>query len=297
MDRFATLEPVRLYAPPTPPAGRSIFSKTAPGVPQTVLLPTIGRLPVDLHLLVLTYLPIPDIPSYARCSRATAGLARDERVWEPRWRTLGVEKHNFQPILDGLEEKANSKPKAPPAADDEFGEFADASSGSTFAQSLSFVNPSNPASQSKYQRAHKLLKPLTNPLAADMPPHTFLAQLAVPSVRLQSKTLHLLVLFLSPAIQALRTWKTQLGVLRAAIDRFDASLLSAFDRADEAGDESAMRDAAEASWELADDVAAGDWEMGKVWADKREVFYDQGTFNPLDNFTYVPLLHMYACRD
>jgi recyclin-1 len=47
-----------------------------------------------------------------------------------------------------------------------------------------------------------------------------------------------------------------------------------------------MREAAEASWEVSmSDHPAGDWEMGKVWADKREIFYEQGRWNPLDNIT------------
>jgi len=70
------------------------------------------------------------------------------------------------------------------------------------------------------------------------------------------------------------------------MDRFDASLLSAFDVADGKGDEAAMKEAAESSWELWDSV--GDWEMGKVWAEKREIFYQHG-WKPLDNITCVDI--------
>ena len=38
--------------------------------------------------------------------------------------------------------------------------------------------------------------------------------------------------------------------LRSAMDHFDATLLSAFDVADGKGDEAAMKEAAESSWEL-----------------------------------------------
>lgn len=49
-----------------------------------------------------------------------------------------------------------------------------------------------------------------------------------------------------------------------------------------------MAEAAEASWEVwqaGDGNRAGGWEMGKVWAKKREVFYEHETWDPLDNFT------------
>jgi recyclin-1 len=44
-----------------------------------------------------------------------------------------------------------------------------------------------------------------------------------------------------------------------------------------------MRQAAHASWEVW--PGFGDWEMGKVWAEKREILYEQGRWNPLANFT------------
>ncbi|KZP28233.1 hypothetical protein FIBSPDRAFT_947817 [Athelia psychrophila] len=240
MDRFSPLEPVRLYAPPPPPPSttRSLFSSAkpqpAPAAPRTrshtVLQPTIGRLPIDLHLLVLTFLPVPDLPAYARCSRATAGLARDDRVWALRWAALAVERCAFQPVLDTLEaqaqtqadseNRARAKAKEQDAADadDEFGEFAEAGAGSGagFAQSLSFASPAHPRAQTKYQRAHALL----TPLAASLAP-------TAPSVRAQAQTLHLLARFLSPQIQPLREWRAQRSLLRAATDRFLAHVLGA----------------------------------------------------------------------
>ena len=68
-------------------------------------------------------------------------------------------------------------------------------------------------------------------------------------------------------------------------------MLAAFDVADGKGDEEGMRVAAGASWEVweaaghGEGKAAGDWEMGKVWAEKREIFYEQGRWDPLENFT------------
>jgi recyclin-1 len=67
------------------------------------------------------------------------------------------------------------------------------------------------------------------------------------------------------------------------MDRFDATLLAAFDVADEKGNEYEMKQAAEASWQVWD--RNGEWEMGKVWMEKREIFYKQGTWNPDENFT------------
>ena len=47
MDKFATLEPVKLYS--------SHNNKTLSLPP-----PLVGRLPSELHLVILRYLPIPD---------------------------------------------------------------------------------------------------------------------------------------------------------------------------------------------------------------------------------------------
>ena len=111
MDKFATLEPIRLYSNPAvpspPPSNRfslhrqstippSSHSRTKSYAPFQL----IGRLPVDLHIHILTYLAVPDIPAYARASRALANLAKDERVWEARWKAFGVEKHKLVDVLD-----------------------------------------------------------------------------------------------------------------------------------------------------------------------------------------------------
>jgi recyclin-1 len=68
------------------------------------------------------------------------------------------------------------------------------------------------------------------------------------------------------------------------MDRYDSSLLAAFDVADGKGQEITMLEAAESSWEVWD-RASGDWEMGKVWMEKREIFYQQGKWSALENFT------------
>jgi recyclin-1 len=79
------------------------------------------------------------------------------------------------------------------------------------------------------------------------------------------------------------------------IDRFDATLLAAFDIADSKADESAMREAAEASWVLSistpttttTTTTPDTWELPKTWAEKLNIFYSQDStlHNPLLNFT------------
>lgn len=335
MDKFKALEPVRLYSSNNP-------SQKAQK-PQYRL---IGRLPEDLHLLILQSLPVPDIPAYARVSRPLSRLAASDPLWEERWKALAVKEHKFEPILDQLERTARTsttvaQTSQPPVVkvDDDFGDFssgptssgADISSGrgqdffsseemgdfvgGTFTSpaipSLSTrfplaptnAGPSAPSSRSNYTRAHSLLKPLTTALSS--PPHLILTTLfpaPSPSLHYQSKVLHLLACFLSPRIQPLRNTETLFSALRAAADRFEATLLAAFDDADGRGDEAAMREAAEASWEVWDPRAAAagsensEWELGRVWAEKREIFYMGGTHKPLDNFTCVSSSFWSYCR-
>ncbi|KAG5643728.1 hypothetical protein DXG03_009718 [Asterophora parasitica] len=326
MEKFATLEPVRLYA-----STGALFSRNASTKhPPTPAL--IGRLPTDLHQLILSFLPISDVPAYARSSRALKSLVNDDRFWEARWHALGVEKHSLGSVLDALEGAQKGKVGAtrtalPPTLSlssdlDDFGEFAAVDAGGDYGDfvgagsfgapppvSLSFstAEASAPTKRALYVRAHKLLKPLALALGSTSP-HLILSVLstffASPSpaspisptmssntaevpLGIRAKMLHILALFLSPAIQPLRSWLQLAPALRAATDRFDASMLAAFDNADGRGDEPSMREAAEASWEVWAGTGGfvAEWEMGKVWAEKREIFYVQGRWDPMDNFT------------
>ncbi|KAI0640486.1 exocyst complex component Sec10-like protein [Trametes meyenii] len=315
MDKFATLEPVRLYNAPSPPSSNR-FSFHKPSVPTfprhsrngPAPFQVIGRLPVDVHIVILTFLAIPDIPAYARCSRALGNLARDERVWEARWKAFGLERHKLSGVLDALEEKVRvqngvDRGHAPPtlateSLDDDFGDFASVNAPAEemgdFVGGFSLSTPRTLAffdgGQSKtcrslYIRAHTLLKPLIPALSA--PPHAVLSSLfpsPPPALRSQAHTLRLLSRFLSPDVKPLRKWETLSSALRAAVDRFEDGLLTAFDVADGKGDEQGMREAAEASWEVWDGPGA-EWELGKVWAEKLEIFYEQSKWKPLDNFT------------
>ncbi|KAI0752975.1 exocyst complex component Sec10-domain-containing protein [Daedaleopsis nitida] len=326
MDKFATLEPVRLYNNTpgvlstsssnrfslTKPAGlpfssHSSHSRTKSYAPFQL----VGRLPVDLHIYILTLLAVPDIPAYARCSRALGNLAKDERVWEARWKAFGVDIHQLGDVLDTLEEKVKvqnglDQNHAPPtlateSLDDDFGDFTSTSNNAQpgemgdFVGAFSLSTPrtahgfpipsSSKTSRALYIRAHTLLKPLVSALSS--PPHAVLSIIfpsPAPSLRHQAHTLRLLSLFLSSRVRPLRTWETLSAALRAAIDRFEDSLLTAFDVADGKGDERGMAEAAEASWEVWDG-SGGEWELRRVWAEKREIFYEQSKWKPLDNFT------------
>lgn len=310
MDKFATLEPVRLYA-------EQPVLKAPAARPHVIHQPKLGALPLDLHALVLSHLPLPDIPAYARCCRGTANIVRDGEslVWKRKWGALAVETNGLQVVLQRLEHKAGqaratTRAAAPPtiAVDDEFGDFEEADFGSPsnpaemgdFVGAFSAVNivpQAAPAavaenSRTKLMRAHTLLKPLLNILSAS--PHLVLTQLgdaisdplatsSISPLVLESKTLRILSLYLSKTIQPVRSWDTLYASLRSAMDRFDGNLLGAFDAADSRNDESGMRDAAESSWYIWD--GSGDWELGKVWAEKREIFYQTSGWDPMDNFT------------
>ena len=338
MDKFAALEPVRLYNagpsasvsprgstfPSVRPASNRFSFQTKPAsnpyashARSKSLAPfqLIGRLPVDLHILILTHLAVPDIPAYARCSRALANLARDERVWEARWKAFGVDRHKLADVLDALDESLKvqnginlSRTDAPPtlaaeSVDDDFGDFSSSSLDAPAGEMGDFVGAfsmtprttafvpaalvNSKTARAQYMRAHALLLSLVPALSS--PPHAVLSNLfpsPAPSLRRQAHTLRLLSLFLSHAVKPLRKWETLSAALRAAIDRFEDGLLTAFDVADGKGDEKGMREAAEASWEVWDGPG-GEWELGKVWAEKREIFYEQSKWKPLDNFTYA----------
>lgn len=282
-----------------------VLQATKPG------LQFIGSLPADLHLLILSYLPIPDVATYARVSRATWKLAVDQRLWERRWGELAVERLNFGDVLDMLERvKGESKRSSGPATiavssldDDEFGDFASASSpaphllldlgalGDTFKVGMT---PST--FRMKYIHAHLLLLPLLS--LTNSSTHAILASIAsfTSSLYTQARILHLLTRFLSPAIKPVGSWDLRLSSLKTSIDRFDAGLLTAFDIAESEDDEQRMAEVATASWEVWICLHSGktsgpreEWEMGRVWAEKQEVLYEQGRWDPLANMTCVRL--------
>jgi len=325
MDKFKALEPVKLHQD----------SKSSTPRPGSRLLstPHIGKLPLSLHLVILQCIPVPDVSAYARTNRALARLAASEELWEHHYSLLGIDRYGFGSVLDELENRTGKDvPQQPPTltvdvADDDFGDFSSGSvtfglgSGriptqsefSTFSAEVgNFIGSSTvmqgtnilgaTSFRALYIRAHNLLRNLSPALLE--PPHQILSSLfppttaSAPSLTLlhRSKTLHLLHRFHS-LLLPLRSSPSLRSALRAASDRFDATLLSAFDVADSRADEASMRDAAEASWEIWDphEIGSGvvaEWEMGRVWGEKREIFYVSTGHKPLDNFMYV--LHSFS---
>jgi recyclin-1 len=319
MDKFKALEPVKLHHESS--SGLQRFT------PRSSPTPRIGNLPSSLHLAILQFIPVPDVPAYARTNRALARLAASEELWEHHYALLGIDRYGFGPVLDELENRAQKEVSEQPptltvdVADDDFGDFASGSDtfglgfggstksglstspaevgnfsgGSTVMQGTNVLGATS--FRSLYIRAHKLLRNLAPALLE--PPHQILSSLfppptaSAPSLTLlhRSKTLRLLHRFHS-LLAPLRSSPSLLSALRAASDRFDATLLSAFDVADGRADEAGMREAAEASWEIWDphEIGSGavaEWEMGRVWGEKREIFYVTSSHKPLDNFTYV----------
>lgn len=368
MDKWATLEPVRLHSGGFQPVPKSQSASSSAarflgrlGQPKLPSQPYIGPLPLDIHVEIVSHLPLTSISSYARASRATAALCRDDKIWRKHWRSLGVEQYGFDSVLDRLENDRATKGllSNSPATivveqdvideEDEFGAFASVSSRAfTFASSGTAFDmggfgdaphpmqspplsgtplpttsaPGKSSHKDLYRRAHTLLKPLLPALLS--PPHVILPNLfnsanaseasrpeaSTTPLRYQAQILHLLLLFLSPSLQPVLAWPSLLSSLKAAIDRFDAGLLSSFDSADRKGDEQGMKDAAWASWEVfsGNTVVAPssrdtflqrsgpEWEMGKVWAEKKEIFYELDRWDPIRNFTCVYFRSSYACH-
>ncbi|KAG8882223.1 F-box protein: endocytic membrane traffic, recycling ReCYcling 1 [Tulasnella sp. 331] len=332
MDQWAALEPVRLYDAPAASgrptsltAASRILGRSRPIQPRQAY---IGPLPVDIHVLVASHLPITAIPTYARASRATAAVCRDEKIWKKHWAALGVERYNLAGALERLKEGRGKGGTGPATMnvveqdviddDDDFGAFASASARSmsggvspstSFGISDSFGPPTfhgqhggthadQATYRQKYIQAHCALKPSLPALLSA--PHLILSTLFPSSnadsskqpsngnpspftIVDQSRILRLLSFFLSPKVQPVLAWPSLLAALKSAVDRFEANLLTAFDTADGRRDEEGMRDAAWASWEVYD--GRSEWELGKVWAEKKEVFYETGRWDPIKNIT------------
>ncbi|KAG8999124.1 F-box protein: endocytic membrane traffic, recycling ReCYcling 1 [Tulasnella sp. JGI-2019a] len=333
MDKWAALEPVRLYDSPAPrgrpsslSAASRMLGRSRPILPRQSY---IGPLPVDIHVIIVSHLPIIAIPVYARASRATAAVCRDERIWKKHWNSLGVERYNLAGTLERIKEGRGTRGGGPATMnvveqdviddEDDFGAFASASAKTlgSASPSMAFGNydafgqpvfnqhggagsmPADPETyRQKYMQAHCALKPslpalLSAPhlilpilfpsLDAETSKRSSIDNSSPYSIIDQSRILRLLALFLSPAIQPVIAWPSLLAALKSAVDRFETSLLTAFDTADRRGSEEDMRDAAWASWEVYD--GRSEWEMGKVWAEKKEIFYEAGKWDPIKNIS------------
>lgn len=309
MDRFTTLEPVKLYA------SAATSTLLGRGAQRQVVIPLIGLLPENVYLSILSHLTVPDIPSFSRVSRRFSEFARSEKIWETKWKDLGIERDNLEKAFEDLESRIKGKQLSSSSTlvqtstvpDDDFGDFTSGTSGTAnTAQNLfgSFqgislsshpavlFGSSQPTYRQRFIRAYTTLKNLLPFLSS--PPHLILSSLfplPSPSLLQQSHTLHLLTLFLSPSVKPVYNYQSLYASLRTAIDRFQASLLTAFDVADGNKDEDSMREAALASWDVweghmwGSKATVSNWEMGKVWIEKREIFYEEGEWHPADNFT------------
>lgn len=173
---------------------------------------------------------------------------------------------------------------------------------------LRHVHPSTPP--------HTLLSFLlpTPPLPPQATPGT--EKIKEPTLQLQAQLLSILTRLLSPTFRPTSDWQVRAHALRSCIDVFEASLLKLFEDADTKRDQRAMREAAWAAWEIhtawgvpprkeivghALDVGSGlsgksrlgvgqrsskEWEVGKVWIERREEFYAQESWDPAENFTH-----------
>jgi len=144
-----------------------------------------------------------------------------------------------------------------------------------------------------YKDHHVALIPLCRHLQSSPSPSSTLALLFPPpstmSLVEQSQTLLKLLLFLSPALQPLRDWGFLRQALLSASDRFDSTCLVAFEMADSKHNLDAMKNAAEASWSVweAGSGTREQWECGRVWVEKREVFYETSKWDSLENIVYA----------
>jgi recyclin-1 len=263
-------------------------------------VPLIGRWPEPILLRIFQHLPVPDLPAVARCNKAFARLVRDDRGWEWRCKLLQ---------LDLTTRRASTV--ARPSVDDDFGDFSaqnevfedvdfdDLTLGHRSTAFNDFPLPSRPGGKTgffslnptqyhtMYKNHHLALVPLCRHLRNSPSPSSTLSMLFPVTISLasQATTLLSLLLFLSPRIQPLHDWGFLRQALLAAADRFDSACLGAFEVADSRGDEAGMRVAAQSSWEVWDAGGGGrdQWECGRVWVEKREVFYETGKWDPLEN--------------
>ena len=144
-----------------------------------------------------------------------------------------------------------------------------------------------------YRAHHLSLLPLCRHLRTSTSPSSTLALLFPPDPQTslplplskQAERLLTLLLFLSPRLQPLRDWGFLRQALLSAADRFDSTCLVAFEMGDSKGDEKAMRIAADGSWKVWDagGGAREQWECGRVWVEKREVFYETGKWDAMEN--------------
>ncbi|ODN94766.1 recyclin-1 [Cryptococcus wingfieldii CBS 7118] len=158
---------------------------------------------------------------------------------------------------------------------------------------VAFPSSAPGAFYNAYKQHHLSLVPLCHHLRSSPSPSSTLALLfppspitsLPPSLPKQSEVLLSLLLFLTPQLQPLHDWGFLRQALLTAADRFDSTCLVAFEVADGRKDEEGMKVAAESSWAVweAGGGKREQWECGRVWVEKREVFYDSAKWDSAEN--------------
>lgn len=336
MDKWTTLEPVKLYGSGAASASSTPSRPKAPPNPN-LYARYIGPLPVDIHVQILHFLPTTSLPAYALGSRALARLLHDDRIWKRKCAFLRLQDPTISTLLAKIENPTlpSSTGNRPPPVlevqaveEDEFGDFATAplavtltSNGFGEVASYPGANTSSPMSptifgdasndvkpvlRTLYIHAHRLLRGLTQRLP-NTAPHLLLTALFppphTPGLRQQAQTLALLMRYLSAPIQPLLKWSEFRSILASAIDRFQAGVLATFEAADAQSDENLMTEAAWSSWEVWEvdegvrekSFMKNEWELGRVWAEKLEIFYETSQWDPTHNFTLSTYLITGCC--
>lgn len=101
MDKWAPMAPSKPGGPSAPGVFSSFGSVLKPhkAGPSTSAAararagragPRVGRWPEDIVVRIVGFLPVHDVPAFARANRALARIARDEGAWEARCRALGI---------------------------------------------------------------------------------------------------------------------------------------------------------------------------------------------------------------
>lgn len=92
MPSWTPLAPTKQGGPSNESSSRfSVLKPTKPSARTGPRLgPSVGRWPETIILRIIHYLPVPDLPSIARCNKAFSRLVRDEAAWKYRCRILNL---------------------------------------------------------------------------------------------------------------------------------------------------------------------------------------------------------------
>ena len=327
MNKWAPIAPAKAGGPSSSSRFAAVLKPSKPGAAPTARVPLVGRWPESILLQIVSYLPIPDLPRVARVNRAFSRLVRDEAGWRKRCQLAGISPDapakptapktpakaavaleddfgDFSSSNDVFEDVDFGDMQSGSRTNGNLLDFDDlplpSKSAGTKATGFFSLAPATSATPgpayAAYKAHHTSLVPLCRHLRSSTSPSSTLSLLfpvqpmsAAPPLAEQSKVFLSLLLFLSPALQPLHDWGFLRQALLAAADRFESTCLVAFEVADGRHDEAGMRLAAESSWKVWDAGGGSreQWECGRVWVEKREVFYETSKWDSLENIVYV----------